>query len=240
MSSRFWIRLTGIAGILGAVGWMLGDMALVGNYLPGGEHGLLFDNYSADINTKIAAVTLQSSMSRLAAGALLGPLTIPLYLVGCWHLLQGAKPAGRLFAIPAIALLFVGHAYSPLGHAGFYYIAAVYKTILATDPSAHPALLTLAAQFSKVLFTMYVAAVGCLVLGLLWLIAAMASGRSAWPRWMALATLAAVVSAISLDHLPLPQPALALLSGAGINIAWFMIFLLSTIVLWNPRKPSHA
>ena len=226
--------------MLGAVGWMLGDMALVGNYMPAGEHGLLFDTYGADINTRIAAVTLQSSMSRLAVGALLGPLTIPLYLVGCWHLLQGVKPAGKAFAIPAIALLFVGHAYSPLGHAGFYYVAAVYKTILATDASAHPALLTLAAQFSKVLFTMYVAAVGCLVLGLLWLIAAMASGRSAWPRWMAVATLAAVVSAVFLDHLPLPQPARAWLGGAGINIAWFLIFFMSTTVLWNSRKPSDA
>jgi hypothetical protein len=240
MAAQHWIRLTGIAGILGAIGWMFGDMALVGNYLPEGPQGPLFDAYSASINTTLATVTVQSSMSRLATGALLGPLTIPLYLVGCWHLLLGVKPAGKWFAIPSIALLFIGHAYSPLGHAGFYYVAAVYKTILATDVTAHPALLDLAAHFSTVLMTMYIAAVGSLVLGLLWLIVAMASGRSAWPRWMAIATLASVVVALSLDHLPLPQPVRALLAGAGINIAWFLIFVLSTAVLWNPRQPAGA
>jgi hypothetical protein len=240
ITQQRWIRLTGLAGLVGAVGWMLGDILLVGNYLPAGQHGLLFDTYGARINTTIAAVTLQSSMSRLAAGALAGPLTIPFYLVACWHLFQGARPAGKLFAVPMVVLLFIGHAYSPLGHAGFYYVAAVYKTILATDASAHPALLDLAARFSSVLMTMYVAAVGCLVLGLLWMIAAMASGRSAWPRWMALATVAIVIFSVSLDHLPLPQPLRAWLGGAGINIAWFLIFAVSTGVLWHPREMRPA
>jgi hypothetical protein len=236
MSRQSWIRLTGLAGVAGAIGWMLGDMLLVGNYLPGGPHGMLFDQYGTRINETVAAVTLQSSMSRLAAGAMLGPLTIPLYLVACWHLYQGARPAGRMLAVPMVVLLFVGNAYSPLGHAGFYYVAAVYKTILATPVDAHPALLDLAEHFYRVLMTLYVAAVGCLVLGLIWLIVAMATGRSAWPRWMALATPLFAVVALSLDHLPFPQPLRAWLGGAGINIAWLLIFISSTALLWNSTQ----
>lgn len=236
MSQQNWIRLTGLAGVAGAIGWMLGDMLLVGNYLPGGLHGMLFEQYGARINETVAAVTLQSSMARLAAGAMLGPLTIPLYLVACWHLYQGAKPAGRVFAVPMVTLLFVGNAYSPLGHAGFYYVAAVYKTIVAAPVDSHPALLDLAGHFYRVLMTMYVAAVGCLVLGLIWLIAAMATGRSAWPRWMAVATPLFAVLAVSLDHFPFPQPLRAWLAGAGINIAWLLIFISSTALLWNSKK----
>jgi hypothetical protein len=83
---------------------------------------------------------------------------------------------------------------------------------------------------------LYVAAVGCLVLGLIWLIVAMATGRSAWPRWMALATPLFAVVALSLDHLPFPQPLRAWLGGAGINIAWLLIFISSTALLWNSTQ----
>jgi hypothetical protein len=239
MTQQNWIRLAGVAGILGAIGWMLGDMLLVGNYLPDGPHGILFDQYGTRIgafNAKTASVTLRSSLSRLEAGALLGPLTIPLYLLGCWHLYQGARPAGRWWAVPMAVFLFIGNAYSPLGHAGFYYVAAIYQAIVAAPVDAHPLLLDLADHFSHALMIMYVAAVGCLVLGLLSLILTIATGRSAWPRWMVIVVPLFVIVALSLDHMPFPQPLRAWLAGAGINIAWFLIFTTSTVLLWTSEK----
>lgn len=238
--SRF--RWAGICGVLAALAWTVGDALLVGNFASAQSYPALLEQHAGDIDTAIASLTVGSSMTRLAAGALVGALTIPLYLIACWHLYTAAKPAGRWFALPATVLLFLGHAYAPLGHAGFYYVAAVYKTILTTPETAHAQLFALAQDFHTVLLIMYAVAVSSLVLGLLWLIAAMASGRSAWPRWMAIAVVAAVAFAILLGHLPIPQPLRAWLDGAGINVSWLLIFLLSVVVLWNRTqlRPSST
>jgi hypothetical protein len=96
------IRATGIAGIVGAICWAIGDVLLVGGSAPPEQFPLLLRDYADRIPFKALAWMLPLDESRLAAGAMIANLSIPLYLAGSWHLYQGVKPAGGIlpFAAP--------------------------------------------------------------------------------------------------------------------------------------------
>jgi hypothetical protein len=99
----------------------------------------------------------------------------------------------------------------------------------------------MAAEFHSVLLATYIPAVGCLGLGLFWLSAAVATGRTLWPRWFAL-----IVNPVSIGLLTIGGP--HLLSGtlaywlgcAAFNTTWLVIFTVSTRWLWNATPEPVA
>ncbi|MBQ1561648.1 DUF6796 family protein [Caulobacter sp.] len=233
MSLR-WLRLAGIAGVIGAVFWTLGDALIIGAKAQAGDYPLVLHAYAGRLETGMAAMMLPSSEARLAAGALVADVGIVFYLAGSWHLFRGLLPAGRLWAWPIFALLVCGNAWSPLGHAGFYYVGMAYKTLLVTPPAAHPALLDLAAHFHNVLLIAWLLPIVTLGLALLGLGIIIALGRTAWPRWFALianpVSLVGIGTAIAFVS---PEPVKTWLDGAAFNLGWFVVYALSTAVLWN-------
>jgi hypothetical protein len=230
------LRLSGIAGILGALGWIAGDILIVGDLASSKDYPLLLGNYADRLEVDLAQHLLAISSRRLIAGALVAVFTTPFYLVACWHLWQGVKPVGRWWAVPAISLIFVGYAWSPLPHAAFYFLGAAYHAISSTDSVAHPYLLTMAAEFHSVLLATYIPAVGCLALGLFWLSAAVATGRSQWSRWFALVVNPLTIGAVTVGGPHLLSGALGIwLSSAALNTTWLLIYLISTGLLWRDR-----
>ena len=232
--SQRWLRLSGVAGVIGALLWTIGDALIVGAKASAADYPLLFQTYAHAIEPHLAAATVSSSQARLAAGALVADVGVVFYLAGSWHLLGGLRPAGRPWAWPVFALLVCGNAWSPLGHAAFYYLGMAYKTVLATPPAAHRVLLDLAADFHHVLRIAWLLPIVTLGLALLGLAAAIATGRTAWPRWFAL--VANPVSLVLIGEavpLILPEPAKTWLGGAAFNVGWLAVYLISTILLWN-------
>lgn len=235
-SALWMLRLAGIAGIVGAVGWTIGDALIVGGSGTAADYPMLFARYADRIPLSRLAVVVSSPEPRLAAGALIADITVPLYLAGSWHLYRGAKPAGRWWALVILALLMIGNAWSPLGHAAFYYVGMAYKTILVTPETAHPALLELGARFSHVLIIAWLLPIVTLALGLLALGITIALGRTAWPRWVAIVINPVSLVMIGSASKLLPDPARTALDGAAFNIGWLVVYLLSTILLWNGGK----
>lgn len=235
------LRLTGLAGVIGAICWTIGDMLIVGTHATAADYPLLLQTYAGAIDFGGLPYMLAASEPRLAAGALVSDLTIPFYLAAAWHLYLAAKPAGRVMAALVFLLMFCGNAYSPLGHAGFYFTGMVYKTMLTAPEAAYPALLELGQQFNRVLLIAYVAAVAGLFLGLMLLAVLAALGRSLYPRWFA-----AVINPVTLlilgHFLPylMPEPLCTWLDGAGINIAFLLAYGLSTWWLWKERRVRAA
>lgn len=236
-----WIRLAGIAGIIGAMLWTLGDALIVGAKASGAEYPLLFKTYADQIEAHLAAATVPSSQARLAAGALVADVGIVFYLAGSWHLFRGLLPAGRKWAWPVFALLLCGNAWSPLGHAAFYYLGMAYKTVLVTPPSAHRALLDLAARFHDMLMIAWLLPIVTLGLALLGLGVAIALGRTAWPRWFAIIANPVALLLIGMaTPLVMPEPVKTWLGGAAFNIGWLAIYVISTMLLWNGGRISRA
>jgi len=227
------LRLAGLAGVLGALGWIVGDVLIVGHVADAADFPLLFVTHADRIERDFALRLVGVPTSRLIAGALWAVFTLPLYLAGCWHLWRGVRGAGR-WAIAAIALVFVGYAWSPLPHAAFYFVGAAYQALLATPADAHATLLALADEFHGVLLATWYASVLASVAGLLVLSAAIATGRSAYPRWFAITAnpLVLAVVTIGLPHAWHGSAGDALLA-AGFNTTWLLVYLQSLVLLWN-------
>ncbi|MGW5388487.1 DUF6796 family protein [Nocardia sp. NPDC003963] len=234
------LRLTGVAGIFGAVLWTLGDILLIGANAPSTDYPLILETYAADVDTDKAATMLPSSAIRLAAGALVANVGIIFYLAGSWHLFRGLQPSGRRWAIPVLVMLLAGFAWAPLGHAGYYYLGMVYKTITVTPADAHPALLDLATQYHYVLQIAWYLPIVTIGAALLALAVIVALDRTAWPRWFAL-----IINPISLITIGtviavlLPEPIGTWLSGAAFNLGLLLVFLLSTALLRNGTGAIH-
>jgi hypothetical protein len=232
-------RLCGFAGIVGAILWTLGDALIIGAATDAGDYPLLLKTYADRIAFHPLPMMLPSSEPRLAAGALVADFGIVFYLAGCWHLLQGLRPAGPWWAWPTFALLVAGNAWSPLGHAGFYYAGMVYKTLLATPPAAHAALLDLGNDFSHMLLRAWLLPIVTLGLALLGMGLAIATGRTVWPRWFALvANPVALVAVGMLIAFLTPEPVSTWLRGAAFNLGWLVIYGLSTALMWNGERES--
>lgn len=235
----------GIAGLLGALGWFIGDVLIVGHVADRAAFPLLFQTYAHQIDADMAERLVGISNARLIAGALFAVFTIPLYLIGGWHLWHGIRPVGAAWAVPAATLIFIGYALAPLAHAAFYFVGAVYQTILATDPSAHPQLLALANEFHHVLMIVYVPAVACQFLGMLAFSLAVATGRSVYPRWFALTSnpLVLCVLTIGVPHL-MGRWFGDALASAAFNTTWMLVYLQSLLLFGkNPAMraaiPAH-
>lgn len=233
----FWLRLTGIAGIIGAVFWTFGDALIIGAHAEADDYPLLLGTHAGRISFDGLAMMLPSTEQRLAAGALVADMGIIFYLAGCWHLFQGLLPAGRVWAWIAFVLFICGNAWSPLGHAGFYYVGMVYKTMLNMPPAAHPAMLELGERFRHLLVIAWLMPITTLGLALVVLGVGIAGGNSAWPRWFALVanpvSLVAIGTAIAFIS---PEPLATWLGGAAFNLGFLVIYGLSTWLLWHDGR----
>lgn len=227
------LRITGICGVLGAIGWTIGDALIIGAKASVSEYPMLLQDYANRISFHALPMMLPSSEPRLAAGALIANCAIPLYLAGSWHLYLGVRAAGRCWGLVILALLVAGNAWSPLGHAAFYFAAMAYKTILLVPSEAHGALLDLGEHFTRVLVIAWLLPVVTLAVVLLFMSLLIALGRTSWPRWMAVVINPVSLVLIGMTANLLPSPLNTWLDGAAFNIGWFVVYLLSTYLLWN-------
>ncbi len=234
-----WLRLTGIAGIVGAIMWIIGDILIIGAEAQPSDFPFVLGMYADQIDVARASAMLPISESRLAAGALIANIGIIFYLIGSWHIFRGLLPAGRRWAWAMFVLLVAGFAWSPLGHAAYYYLGMVYKAIENTPPESHAALLELASQFHTVLLIAFNLVLVTCGVALLAISITVALGRTAWPRWFALIinplSLVGIGTVIGLIS---PEPVRTWLSGAAFNIGFLVVFLMSTILLWGGGRKA--
>lgn len=234
------LRLTGIAGIIAAVCWTLGDALLLGAKATAEDYPILAQ-YAG--STDLAAQVVQSgaqffgsSPERLAAGALVAVLTTPLYLAGVWHIYLALKPAGKWSSIGPLLLLVASYSIAPFVHGSFYYIAELIKLLPVVDAPAQGLILETATRATTVLFGTYAVLAILTIAGFVWMTIAVARGRSLYPRWIAITNpIVLMVLGSFLDRV-LPYPLSLWLEGAGLNLGMLFFFILSLALLWRERK----
>ena len=125
------LRWSGIAGIAAGVGYLLGDVLLLGN----GATPAQFPHLAAYVDNRLiqrGLVFLASSTERLAGG-LVGVFSTPLYLAGVWHIFEASRPGGIRWSLPAFLLFIVAFSIAPFVHGSFFYVqdAEQYRSALA-------------------------------------------------------------------------------------------------------------
>jgi len=240
-----WLRWSGIAGIAGSLGYLAGDVLLLGNTATAAQFPHLA-TYADNRLIQRSAMVLASSTARLAAGGLAGVFSTPFYLAGMWHIFQASKPGGTRWSLPPFLLLVAAYSIVPFVHGSFFYVADILKTSGQVEPSAQPALIALATRAGVCLVIAYGVLAVLAVAGFAWFTVAIARRRTLYPRWVAVANPLMCMLAASVMHRVLPQPFRVLLAGAGFSLGMLVFFALSTAVLWRspapvlPARPSPA
>ena len=205
----------GVLAIAAAALLSLADMALL--YSPAGGYG--FSSYEplADV-----------PRWRLLLGHYLGVLLLPLYITGYWLVFQGLRGAGRWLSWPVFLIGSYGAAIGGAFH-GLLALIAVMVQHGESDPAGSERLVGVARAFVDPLH----GAVNALfVLVSLCFAAAVLSGRTRYPRWLALANPLVLGLLFVAPYLLAPGfPPALLAAPASFNLAHLVFFCLVTAAL---------
>jgi hypothetical protein len=210
-------RLTGLAGVAGALLFFCGDMLFYGHWGPG-----------ATFHEGMLKVLNEASLLRLFVGGLVGPVAACLCLVGCWHvrrnLIRGSPLFGQIAFLSLAATMIIGSAvhalWVPRG------LGIKYSDALAT---VTPELITALKDYWYFAYQMaevpaYLSAILLLIL--------VALGKSRYPRWTMLANFG-VVSLLAPLAERVPSPFGAILVGGFTNLSIALFFLVSVTSTWK-------
>ncbi|AHH18984.1 hypothetical protein NONO_c42000 [Nocardia nova SH22a] len=232
------VRWAGLAGVAGSVLYAIGDVLLLGSKIEPENHPILRE---PGVKPEVGSM-LPASTARLTTGAMCGVFGAPLYLAAAWHLHEGLAPAGRTRSLPPALLLAGAWATPAFIHGTFFHWAEAYRVAEELAPEGERVkrrLLRQADDFGRAIVIAYwpfgiaTAAASALV------IAAVATGRTAYPRWagpvVAPALPIVAASVVTGTRLP-PEPAGHMLQGAGISVGHLISYGASTALLWSGRR----
>ncbi len=211
-------RLSGAAGIFGALLFFAGDMLFYAHLGPGtGFHeGML-------------ATVRDASLARLFAGGLVGPAAAYLCIIGFWHVYLNVRPSaariGQAMFAAFFALMVFGSAIHTLWTAKGLAIKYCYGN---DDAGCHALMLAINSYWN---LAYNIGAVPGYV-GALLLIALVLLGKTWYPKWTVLANPAALMLLSPLaDRAPAPFG--AILAGGFTNLTIAIFFLVSLRTTWT-------
>jgi len=213
-------RLTGLAGVAGALLFFVGDMLFYGHWGSGTE-----------FHEGMIEVLRDGSLTRLFIGGLVGPIAACLCLIGCWHVrgnVIGRSPlVGRVAFLSLAATMVIGSAvhalWVPRG------LAMKYSDLIA--PVA-PELITALKNYWSLAYQMAeVPAYGAAIL----LLIIVLFGQTRYPRWTALANFG-LLSLLESFASQVPYPVGAIVVGGFTNLSIAVFFLVSVLSTWNATE----
>lgn len=224
------LRITGCLALLGAFLYAIGDVLLLASKASLENYPRLkpFAKLLSDAEKMVVLPP-----SRMIWGALLGVFATPLVLAGFWqiyHGLSGANPlltllTGLLFAVASVIGAFV--------HGTFYYMGEYVQALNKVEDGSQPVIADMIARHRKVLIVTYAPVLLLIVLASILFSILVASGRTAFPLWMAAINPVTLTIAWLLVKRVLPPVVRDWTEGAGFNIAYLAFFLCTTLTLWN-------
>ncbi len=166
--------------------------------------------------------------ARTTLGHFLAVLGAPLYLVGYWHLMKMLEPAHRLLAHIAFAVMSYGIIVGSVWIGSRASISAIVNEPALADPTA---LVTLYADRYETL--LQVTRVAALLFSLIFA-GLVLTGRSRYPRWMALFNPLLLILLSFAIWAVLPGVGVYLMPIA-LNVAFSVLFFLSIHFAKHPN-----
>ncbi|MDO4692177.1 MAG: hypothetical protein Q4A64_04810 [Porphyromonadaceae bacterium] len=220
------------SGLLASLCWIIGDLLLVGFTPQPESYPLLSQTYAHSLDVDLATHMLLGSTNRLMWGALIAVFSLPLYLYSAFSV--GRLVQGK-WRLAVFLLVFLGFAYAPVAHAGFFYVGEIYKAVIHTDSSAHSVLLETGSGFVRLLKICWITSLGFTAIGWLVFGTLVATGRTILKRSALWMNPIVFVLGISLVSALLPSPVQDWLACAVFNEAHFLFFAMLLIVLSRHR-----
>ena len=224
------VQVSFLAGLFGALAWLVGDLLLVG-FAPVTEEGLARYNARGLTNLRLALYMRSGTDRRLRWGVWLAQFSIWLPLLSLYGLWQMAQPV-RGLAWAGLLCLLIGFSLSPLAHGAFYVIAILGKAYCQDYEEAGMAnkfLVEALNQANHLLNVTWLSALTVTYLGWALYGLAIVTGQTQWPTWFLLVTpLVTTPIWLGLSHYVIRRWT-PLFNGAALNLAWVSFYIL---VLW--------
>jgi hypothetical protein len=218
-------RLTGIAGLCGALLFFAGDMMFYGHLGSG-----------AGFHQGMIATVRNASLARLYAGGLVGPLAACLCIVGFWHVFLNVRPShariGRVMFVAFALLMVSGSAI----HTLWTTKGLALKYCYGDDDAACRAIVQAINQYWDIAY--YFGAVPA-YFAFIVLAGLVLFGRTWYPRWVVLSNPAVLLLFSPLaDRAPAPFG--AVLSGGFTNLSIAIFFAVSIWTTWQPLAARES
>ena len=224
------LRITGLLALVGALLYAIGDVLLLASKASLDNYPRLkpFAKLLSDAEKMVVLPP-----NRMIWGALIGVFATPLILVGFWQVYKGLNGAhesltlitGLLFAIASVIGAFV--------HGTFYYMGEYVQALNKVTDDSQAVIAEMIARHRKVLIITYAPVLILILTASILFSILVASGRTAFPVWMAMVNPVTMTIAWLLIKRALPQLVRDWTEGAGFNIAYLAFFACTTITLWN-------
>jgi hypothetical protein len=224
------LRITGLLALVGAFLYAIGDVLLLASKASLENYPKL-QPFSKLLSDAEKMVVLPAN--RMIWGALIGVFATPLILAGFWQVYQGLTGAnesltfvtGLLFGIASVIGAFV--------HGTFYYMGEYVQALNKVEDASQPVIAEMIARHRKVLIITYLPVLVFILIASILFSILVASGKTAFPVWMAAINPVTMTIAWMIIKRILPQFVRDWTDGAGFNIAYLAFFLCTTITLWN-------
>ena len=224
------VQVSFLAGLFGALAWLVGDILLVG-FAPVTEEDLVHYQAGGLTNLRLALYMKSGSDRRLRWGVWLAQFSIWLPLLSLYGLWQMAQPV-RGLAWAGLLCLLIGFSLSPLAHGAFYVIAILGKAYCqdyAEAGKANKFLVEALNQANHLLNVTWLSALVITYLGWALYGLAIVTGQTQWPTYFLLATpLVTTPIWLGLSHYVIRRWT-PLFNGAALNLAWVSFYVLA---LW--------
>mgnify|MGYP000966524961 FL=1 len=224
------VQASFLAGLFGALAWLVGDILLVG-FAPVTQEDLVRYQAGDVTNLRLALYMRSGTDRRLRWGVWLAQFSIWLPLLSLYGLWQMAQPV-RGLAWAGLLCILMGFSLSPLAHGAFYVLAILGKAYCqdyAEAGKANKFLVEALNQANHLLNVTWLSALVITYLGWALYGLAIVTGQTQWPTYFLLATpLVTTPIWLGLNHYIIRRWT-PLFNGAALNLAWLSFYVLA---LW--------
>jgi hypothetical protein len=223
-------RITGLLALLGSLLYAVGDVLLLASKVSL-DHYPRLKPFAKLLSDAEKMVVLPPT--RMIWGALLGVFATPLVLAGFWQIYQGLNGANESLTLLTGLLFVVASVIGAFVHGTFYYLGEYIQALNKVEDGSQPVIADMIVRHRKVLIVSYAPVITLIVIGSILFSILVASGKTAFPVWMAaINPVTMTITWLILKRI-LPQFVRDWTEGAGFNLAFFVFFACTTISLWN-------
>lgn len=224
------LNILGLLAIFGALIYAVGDVLLLASKATVEDYPKL-KPYAKLLSNAERMTAL--SPTRLMWGALIGVFTTPLILFGFWYAYQGLSGANAWGALAVFGLFGFATIMGAFVHGSFYYMGEYVHALNDVKEDSQPVIAGMMERHKKILVVTYAPLMVFIIVASILFSVLVASGKTAFPIWMAGITPLTMTVVWLLVKRILPQFVRDWTEGAGFNIAYMAFFACVTITLWK-------
>ena len=224
------LKISGLLALAGAFLYAIGDVLLLASKVKLDDYPKL-KPFAKLLSDSEKMVVLPPN--RLIWGALIGVFATPLMLMGFWQVYQGLSGANASLVLATVGLFGTASIIGAFVHGTFYYMGEYVHALNKVDEGSQAVIAGMIERHRKVLIATYAPILLLIIIASILFSVLVASGKTAFPVWMAAVNPVTMTIAWLVIKRVLPQFVRDWTEGAGFNIAYLAFFTCTTLTLWN-------